>query len=149
MAKGKLSTEMQLFVVQQLALFEKPTMVMNALKETYGVEVALPAVLYYDITSPNFPEKWRETFEKIRADFLENTATIPIANKAFRLRELDRLYHRNKGSRMENPVEQRATLEQAAKESGDVFTNKHEWKFDVSNATDEELQAITSSKSTG
>lgn len=130
MARHKLTGAVQLFIVQQLATFEKPSAVLAALKENFGVEVAFQAVAYYDISNPNLPKKWKQVFEETRARFLEDTAAIPIANKAFRLKELDRLYHRTKATRLENPVDQRATLEQAAKEAGDAFTNRQKIEHD-------------------
>lgn len=147
MAKAKLTGAAQLFIVQQLAMFEKPAAVLAALKEKFGIEVAFQAVFYYDISNPSLPKKWKDVFEATRSRFLEDTASIPIANKAFRLKELDRLYHKNKSARLENPVDQRATLEQAAKEAGGQYTNKSELVIkDVSSLTDEELEAIASAK---
>ena len=123
---AKLKKELQIYIVQQLALFEKPTVIRERLKEDFGIEVSLPAVIYYDIANPGLPQAWKDLFTETRESFLKNVGDIPIANKAFRLRELDRLYHRRKGAKNENPIEQRATLEQAAKEAGDAFTNRKE-----------------------
>src|SRR5688572_24406587 len=105
-------------------MFEKPTVVQTMVRENFGHHLALPSIFYYDISNPEIPKKWRDLFEETRRQFIENTADIPIANKAFRLKELDRLYHRGRAGKLENPVDQRATLEQAAKEAGDQFTNK-------------------------
>jgi hypothetical protein len=42
------------------------------------------------------------------------------------LKELDSIYHAQKQAKLKNPVEMRAVLEQAAKESGGQYTNRHE-----------------------
>lgn len=125
----KLSKIQKIFVVQQLAMFDKPVVVIEALKEKFGVTVTIPAITHYSPdTNPNLKKNWKELFDQTRAEFLENVSAIPIANKAVRLRALDRLYDRQ--SRLpenrQNPVEIRATLEQAAKESGGQYTNRTE-----------------------
>lgn len=119
-----LNDEHKLFIVQQLAMFERPQAVCDLVKENFGLEIERSHVFYYELSNPKLPPKWKEIFENTRKNFLENVSDIPIANKSFRLRELDRLYQKQKSSKVENVVEARATLEQAAKESGDVFTNK-------------------------
>jgi hypothetical protein len=145
-AERKLTKQAQIFVVQQLAMFERPSIVQAALKETFGVEVALPAILHYDLSNPELESKWRELFDETRDKFLADTSAIPIANKAFRLKELDSIYHSQKLAKMQNPIEMRAVLEQAAKESGGQYTNRQELALDVSNLTDEELEAVAKAK---
>lgn len=145
MAKKKLTKQMQIFVVQQLAMFERPNEVRKLLSENFGVEIALPSILNYDISNPKLAKNWKELFQKTRNDFIEKVNDIAIANKAFRLRELNTLYHTQKQSKLQNPVEMRSILEQGAKESGDAYTNKRDInikKIDVSNLSDEELSAI-------
>lgn len=126
----KLKPHEQIFVVKQLALFERPTAIQKALKELYNVEVGLPGIIYYDLSNAKKQSKWRSLFDETRNTFLEDTSSIAIANKAFRLKELDNLYHKQKEASpaRQNTVEMRATLEQAAKESGNQFTNKTEVK---------------------
>lgn len=128
MADPVLSREAKIFVVQQLAMWERPTIIQAALKEHFGFEVSLPAIVQYDAGKPGRPKKWRELFDETRKEFIKNTAKIPIANKAFRLRELDRLYHNQKlaAANRQNPVEMRAALEQAAKEDGNYYSNRTE-----------------------
>lgn len=126
MAEKKLTPEMQIFVIQQLAIFERPETVKQKLFEVFNMEVALPAIFHYQITSPKFPEKWRELFTKTRESFLTNINEIPIANKAFRLKELNKIYDKEASSKLQNTVAMRETLEHAAKESGDAFTNRRE-----------------------
>ena len=133
MADGKLTKDAQIFVVQQLAMYERPVDVQAALKELFEVEIALSAVIYYDIANPTLPKKWKALFNKIRKKFTEDTSSIGIAQKSYRLRELDKIYQNQKSAKMQNTKAMKDTLEQAAKESGDVFTNKHkiEGELDV------------------
>jgi hypothetical protein len=128
MAKGKLSKDAQMYVVMQLAMWERPTIIRDQLKELFDVaEISLSAIVQYDAANPKLSPKWKSLFKKTRAKFIEDTNAIPIANKAFRLRELDSLYHRQKlNARAGNPVEMRAVLEQAAKESGNQYSNVRE-----------------------
>jgi hypothetical protein len=128
MPETKLSRHHKIFIVTQLAVWERPTIIRNQLKEIYGIEVTLPAICNYDGDKPGNPKKWRELFTETRQEFVKNTAAIPIANKAFRLRELDNLYHNQKlaNAARQNPAEMRAALEQAAKEDGNYYSNRTE-----------------------
>lgn len=112
--------------MQQLAVFERPTEIQRQLKEEFGVEVTLPALSFYNPDNPKLGQKWKDVFAEARAKFLAETEKIAIANKAFRLRELDRMYARQANAKVANPVEVRAILEQAAKEAGDGYSNRRE-----------------------
>lgn len=115
------------FILQHLAMFSTPQEVAALVKEEFGIEIDRRHVFYYD-AEMNFdlPKAWRSLFETTRDRFLAEISAIPIANKAYRLRELNRMYQNHKSSRLQNPVEMRAILEQAAKESGDAYTNRRE-----------------------
>ena len=128
MSKDLLSLEARRYIVTELAMWESPTIVKNAVKEIYGVEVSLPGILNYDGTRPGCAKKWKVLFDETRKAFVEDITTIPIANKAYRVRELNKLLDNQKraAKNQQNTVEMRATLEQAAKEAGDAFTNKRE-----------------------
>jgi Uncharacterized conserved protein (DUF2280) len=69
-------------------------------------------------------EDFKRLFFETRKQFLEDLESTPIANKAVRLRRLDR---------MANVAEDRGNLvlaadlgERAAKEVGGAYTNKHQ-----------------------
>ncbi len=124
-----LTKPQKLFIVQRLACFDTPTEVAKAVKEEYGVNVSLPALSVYDPNNARGKElsqELREAFEVTRKRFLEDTSDIPIASKAYRLRMLQRTLS-NAQTRGNAPVVMQA-LEQAAKEVGDVFTNKQNVK---------------------
>ncbi len=145
MAENKLEKEHQIFVVQQLAIFERPKTVRSRLKENFGIEISLPGIQHYQITSKELSPDLKKIFNSTRKKFLANSLLIPLANKNVRLQKLQNLFDKQEDELRQNPVEIRATLKQVAEEMGDVYTNKqrHELKINVSELTDEELEAIT------
>lgn len=115
------------FIVQALACYDTPTEVATALKDEMGVEAPRTQVAQYDptkVAGAKLSKKWRDLFEDTRKKFREAVAEIPIADQAFRLRALGKIYdrHMTRG----NVVAAAAVLEQAAKEQGGMFTNKRE-----------------------
>jgi len=120
-----LRDEVKAFVVQALACFDTPSQVVVAVKETFGLEVSRQQCEAYDPTKyvgRNLHLKWRTLFEDTRARFREETADIPIANRAYRLRALGRMAER--AENMKNLALTAQLLEQAAKEVGDVYVNR-------------------------
>lgn len=126
MAAKKLTDEQQAFVVQSLACFDSPKTVADALKKEFGVEVTPQTVEAYD---PNkragakLSKKWRELFTATRQKFIDDTSSIGWAHRATRLRMIQRVGER--AENMGNLALALAAAEQAAKEVGDSFTNKH------------------------
>ncbi len=127
MAKGKLSVEVQTFVVQSLACFDSPSVVVAAVKQEYGETITRQAVEGYD---PNkragraLAAKWRALFDETRKAFLEDTSKIAISHRAVRLRALQRMAEKAEGQG--NMVLAASLMEQAAKEVGDSYTNRRE-----------------------
>lgn len=127
MAKGKLSVEVQTFVVQSLACFDSPSTVVAAVKRDYGEEITRQAVEGYDPNKKagaNLAERWKQLFEETRKAFLEDTSQIAISHRAVRLRALQRMAEKAEGQG--NMVLAANLLEQAAKEVGDSYTNRRE-----------------------
>lgn len=121
--------EVRVFVVQALACFDPPSMIVAAVKEEFGFAITPQGVQAYDPNKHagrNLSAKWRTLFESSRKSFLENTSAIPIANRASRLRALQRMAE--KAERVGNMQLAIAIHKQAAEEVGDAFTNRH--KFD-------------------
>lgn len=113
------------FVVQALACYDTPTQVSEAVKEEFGIEVPRQQVAQYDPTKASgasLAKKWRVMFEDTRERFRKETAEIPIANQAFRLRTLQRLL--TKVESRGNVVLVAQLLEQAAKEVGEAYVNR-------------------------
>lgn len=144
----KLTELAQVFVIQQLWTYTKAKSVQSQVKEVFGEDISFPALFYYSPDNPKLAKKWQGLGQKTRDAFIADTANIPIAQKSFRLKILNDLLEKqlNQAELMQNPIEMRATLEQAAKESGDAFTNKRIIDIDVSNLSDEDLQSVINSK---
>ena len=122
---ARLTADQKLFIVQRVACFDSPTAVAKAVKEEYGVEVSRQVVEGYDPTKyagRNLAVKYKGVFEETRKAFLEDTTAIAISHKAVRLRSLQRMAE--KAESMGNMVLAKDLLEQAAKESGNAYSNK-------------------------
>lgn len=120
-----LKDEVKAFIVQAQACFDRPSQVVEAVKEQFGIEVTRQQCELYDPTKyagRALAEKWVTLFHDTRKRFREDTAEIPIANRAYRLRALGRLAEKAESSKNARLALQ--ILEQAAKEVGDVFVNR-------------------------
>ena len=131
MAESKLEANHQIFIVQQFAAFERPKDIQEALKQKFDIEISLQGVCYYDLdTNPDLPKKFKTIFQRTRKKFLDDCASIPISNKSYRLKKLQGMFDREESEnpRLQNKKAMREILEQAARESGDAFSNrqKHE-----------------------
>ena len=85
----------KIFIVQSLACFETPQQVADAVKQEYGIEIDRRQCAAYDPTKPagrNLSKKLKDLFTTTRKDFKGNIYEIPLANKAVRLNELQRMY---------------------------------------------------------
>jgi hypothetical protein len=125
MAKGKLSQHVQTFIVQSLACFDTPSVVVDAVRKEFGETITRQSVEGYDPSKKagsKLAEKWKALFEETRKTFLEDTATIAISHRAVRLRALQRMAE--KAENQGNMVLAANLMEQAAKEVGDSFTNR-------------------------
>ncbi|HCJ7417831.1 TPA: DUF2280 domain-containing protein [Enterobacter hormaechei subsp. xiangfangensis] len=140
-----LSTEVKAFIVQSLACYETPAKVIELVKENFKVTVTRQQVSAYDpanAMAKSLSQKWVDLFNATRARFQTEISDIPIANKAYRLRALDRMM--NNAEKMRNIALAAEIIEQAAKECGDAYTNKH--KFEHSGPNGGAIQTITMSK---
>ncbi len=121
-----LKDEVKAFIVQALACFDTPSQVCQAVKDQYGIEVSRQLCERYDPTKysgRDLGQKWKTFFEECRKRFREETIDIPIANRAFRLRAMNRFVER--AETMKNIGLAMQILEQAAKEVGDVYVNRN------------------------
>jgi hypothetical protein len=145
MAEAKLDANQQIFVVQQLAVFERPVDVQETLKQEFGVEISLPAISYYNITNPALPKKLKTLFNRTRKKFLDDSSKIPIANKSYRLQKLQKMFDReeSKSNALQNKKAMREILEQAAKESGDAYTNRQKHEHTGKDGAELKPQTIT------
>lgn len=120
----KLTKAQQIFIVQELARFARPTEVVEAVKERFGIEVSRQQVWNYTPDSPEVAQRWVELYQATREQFIKDTASIGITHLAFRLRKLQELLYR--AMDMRNYALAASILEQAAKDAGGAFTNKRE-----------------------
>ena len=127
MAKGTLKDEVKTFIVQSLACFDTPSVVVDAVRKEFGATITRQSVEGYDPkkkAGSNLAEKWRLLFVETRKTFLEDTASIAISHRAVRLRALQRMA--DKAENSGNMVLASSLLKQAAEEVGNAYTNKRE-----------------------
>lgn len=140
-----LKGEVKAFIVQSLACFDTPSQVVELVKKEFGLSIPRQQVESHDPTKANgrgLAQKWVDMFNATRERFQTEISDIPIANKAYRLRALDRMM--NSAEKMRNIALATDIIEQAAKECGDAYTNKH--KFEHSGPNGGAIQTITMSK---
>jgi hypothetical protein len=112
-------------IVQRLARFDTPSEVVKAVKEDFGLDLTRQRVSYYDPgtkAGAALDPDLKALFDETRKAFLEELDTIPIANKAVRLRHLQKQLEFFSGKNAAGIV--MALCEAAAKEVGGAFTNK-------------------------
>ena len=120
-----LKAECKIFIVQSIACYETPTQVVESVRERFGIEITRQQVESHDptkVSSNGLAQKWVDIFNATRERFRKETSDIPIANKAYRLRVLDRMAVN--AERMKNYGMTADILEQAAKEVGGVYTSR-------------------------
>lgn len=122
-----LKDHVKLAIVQALACYDTPSQAAELVKQEFGITLPRQQVALYDPTKPagkNLSKKLADLFHATRAAFLRDTATIPVAQQAYRLRILQRNIERAESRG--NAALVAALLEQAAKEVGGAFTNRRE-----------------------
>jgi hypothetical protein len=124
-----LNKDAKLFIVGQLACFDTLKQVQEAVKERFGLTLSFQQISNYDPSTVNggrLSPELKEVFAKRRKLFLDDVESIPIANRAVRLRMLNRAAVA--AEQANNKVLMANLVEQAAKETGGAYTNrlKHE-----------------------
>ncbi|HFE6792822.1 DUF2280 domain-containing protein [Klebsiella pneumoniae] len=121
-----LKPEVKAAIVQMLACYDTPSQVVEAVQKDFGITITRQQVETHDptkVSGKTLAKKWVDLFNLTRDRFLNEISDIPIANKAYRLRALDRMM--TKAESMRNMALAASLMEQAAKECGDAYTNKH------------------------
>lgn len=98
-----LKEQVKIFIVQALACMDTPQQVANAVKQEFNIEIDRKQVQLYDPTKAagkNLSKKYKDLFHKTREDFKKNVYDIPLANKAYRLKELQKIYEDWKNNRL-------------------------------------------------
>lgn len=120
-----LKPEVRAFIIQELACFDTPSQIVESVQKEFKVQVTRQQVASHDPTKAagkGLAKKWVDLFNELRDRFLNEISDIPIANKAYRLRVLQRMS--TNAENMKNIGMTAQLLEQAAKECGDAYTNK-------------------------
>ena len=119
---AELTEAQKLEIVTRLAQFEAPADIVASFGER-GIVCERSQIGSYDPTRPYFEagEKWREVFDAARKFYLEDVASVPIANQGFRLNLLQQgVAHAVSRKNWELAAK---LIEQGSKEVGGVFTN--------------------------
>ncbi|MEW5697661.1 MULTISPECIES: DUF2280 domain-containing protein [Pseudomonas] len=135
-----LKNEVKIFIVQALACFDTPSQVSQAVKQEFDIDVTRQQVEQHDPTKragSHLAAKWQTLFNDTRKRFREQTAEIPIANRAHRLRTLGRMAEKAESSK--NMALTAQLLEQAAKETGDIYVNR---RVEPDKSLDEEIKRL-------
>lgn len=119
-----LKEPVKIFIVQSLACFETPQQVADAVEKIYKIKIDRKQCHSYDpskYAGRNLSKKLKDLFDKTREDFRKNIFDIPIANQAFRLKEIQRMYE----DAGKNKVSKQNLLKLAYQET-DARTTKQE-----------------------
>lgn len=120
-----LKPEVKAYIIQMLACYDTPSQVVEAVKKDFGIAITRQQVETHDptkVSGKSLAKKWVDLFNLTRDRFLNEISDIPIANKAYRLRVLQRMS--TTAENMKNIGMTAQLLEQAAKEVGEAYSNK-------------------------
>ncbi|HHS9530464.1 TPA: DUF2280 domain-containing protein [Raoultella ornithinolytica] len=120
-----LKPEVKAFIIQMLACYDTPSQVVEAVQKDFGITITRQQVETHDptkVSGKTLAKKWVTLFNATRDRFLNEISDIPIANKAYRLRVLQRMS--TTAENMKNIGMTAQLLEQAAKEVGEAYSNK-------------------------
>ncbi|MEL5676923.1 DUF2280 domain-containing protein [Serratia nevei] len=142
-----LKPDVKAFIIQSLACFDTPTLVVESVQKEFGLKITRQQVESHDptkVSGKSLAKKWVDLFHTTRERFKTEISDIPIANKAYRLRVLDRMAMRTET--MKNYALAAQIVEQAAKECGDAYTNKQkiETQHTIADEMAELLKEISS-----
>lgn len=122
---ASLTPQIKRFIVQALACFDTLSQVAEAVKSQYGLVVSRQQVEIHDPTkrcSKGLAKRWVYLFHDTRAAFHSAIADIPIANRSYRLRVLDKMaVDAEKAGNLRMACQ---LFEQAARECGDMYLSR-------------------------
>jgi len=90
-----LKEPVKIFIVQSLACRDTPQEVADLVKQEFGIEIDRQQCATYDPTKrrgKNLSKKYVQLFEETREKFDTGLIDIPIANKFYRLKEIQKMY---------------------------------------------------------
>ncbi|WP_213993855.1 DUF2280 domain-containing protein [Sodalis sp. dw_96] len=138
-----LKSEVKAFIIQSLACFDTPSAVAESVQKEFGIKITRQQVESHDptkVSGKGLAKRWVDMFNATRERFQNEISDIPIANKAYRLRVLNRMAVRTES--VKNYAMTAQLMEQAAKELGDVYTNKQ--KVEQSGAVTHNIMPVPS-----
>ncbi|EML5582157.1 DUF2280 domain-containing protein [Klebsiella oxytoca] len=139
-----LKPEVKAAIVQMLACYDTPSQVVEAVQKDFGITITRQQVETHDptkVSGKTLAKKWVDLFNRTRDRFLNEISDIPIANKAYRLRVLQRMSTTAEG--MKNLGMTAQLLEQAAKEVGEAYTNRQKVEHTGANGGPIESTTLT------
>jgi hypothetical protein len=89
-----LKSDVKAFIIQMLACFDSPSQVVEAVQKEFGIKITRQQAESHDptkVSGKTLAKKWVDMFNTTRDRFLNEISDIPIANKAYRLRVLQRM----------------------------------------------------------
>ena len=152
---AELKEPVKIFIVQSLACFDTPQQVADAVQQRFGIEIDRRQCEGYDPTKfsgRNLGKKLKDLFERSRKEFRENIEDIAIANKAFRLKELQGMYDdsgenkRLKQNLLKQAFQEtdgRVTRQEHTGANGGAIKTENEQKQSQPKHTPEELAKMT------
>lgn len=139
-----LKPEVKAFIIQMLACYDTPSQVVEAVQKDFGIAITRQQVETHDptkVSGKTLAKKWVDLFNAARERFLNEISDIPIANKAYRLRVLQRMS--TNAENMKNIGMTAQLLEQAAKEVGEAYTNRQKVEHTGANGGPIESTTLT------
>lgn len=108
-------------IVEHLACHRTCVEVAELILGEFDVEVTPRHVRAYDPTSFQFAgsHKWLDYYQSVRKRCADEIGGIAIAHRAYRMRQLQRIYE--KAVERGDLNQARLALEQAAREAGNIF----------------------------
>lgn len=109
-------------IVTRLAMFDTPTEIQEDLAAR-GIDISRQAISKYNPDGAKYgmSKKWYEIFHTTREAWLQDQAKEPIAHRSYRLRRLSIIH--NRAMKRGDLARAQSALEQAAKETGNAFSN--------------------------
>ncbi|VXA55323.1 conserved hypothetical protein [Acinetobacter proteolyticus] len=92
-----LKEPVKIFIVQALACRDTPQEVADAVKQEFGLEISRIQCAAYDptkVAGKNLSKKFIDLFNSTREEFDKGALDIPIVNKFYRLREIQKMYEK-------------------------------------------------------
>lgn len=139
-----LKPEVKAFIIQMLACYDTPSQVVEAVQKDFGIAITRQQVETHDptkVSGKTLAKKWVDLFNAARERFLNEISDIPIANRAYRLRVLQRMS--TTAENMKNIGMTAQLLEQAAKEVGEAYTNRQKVEHTGANGGPIESTTLT------